>query len=204
MILKDKPTIKRYLSHLGADVIAKIKRAKTFADIGCAKGQLLKLLHAEFKKPKENLFGFDVSKKFIAETKKSFPHVYCWNFTYKKPPRQKFDVVFVLDVLEHIENPFKFLRNIIALMKNDSILVLSTPNINSFSYFIQKHKWFGFKDKTHKIFYCRASLFHLLEQYGLKVSKFKTISSTGFSFYDKMISALCLGGQILLVAEKKK
>ena len=203
MILKDEKSLKRYLQHLGPEVMVKIKKSQKLADIGCAKGQLLRLLHSEFKKPKKNLYGFDSSKSFVKEAKKTFPCVYLWDFAKKQSPKQKFDVVFALDVLEHIGNPVRFLKNLASLMKKESLLVLCTPNINSLSYSIQKNRWFGFKDKTHKIFYCRASLSYLLEQNGLKIIKFKTISSSGFAFYNKVISATGLGGQILLAAKRK-
>lgn len=203
MVLKDQATIKRYLHHLGPNLIAKIKKGESFADIGCAKGQLLKLLQTEFHKPKEGLYGFDISQSSIAAAKKTLPHIYYCDFGRDDPPKHKFDVVFALDILEHIENPSKFLENITSLMKNDSLLVLSTPNINSFSRFVQGPKWYGFKDKTHQIIYCSASLSYLLEQHRLRVCKFKTISATGFPLYDGMISTLGLGGQLLLTAKKK-
>lgn len=203
MILKDEKSLKKYLRHLGPEIITKIEKSQKIADIGCAKGRLLNLLHSEFKKPKKNLYGFDRSKSFVKEAKKTFPRIYLWDFAKKQPPKQKFDLVFALDVLEHVENPVPFLKNLISLMKKDSFLVLCTPNINSLSRFIQKNHWFGFKDKTHKNFYCRASLSYLLKQNKLKIIKFKTISSSRFAFYNKVISATGLGGQILLAAKKK-
>ena len=204
MILKDKSAIKRYLYHLGPETISKIKESDTFADYGCAKGQLLELLYEEFGKLKENLYGFDFSEDFITEAKKSFPNIYYIDFSNGKPPEQKFDLVFALDVIEHLENPSKFLENIVAVMKKGSVFILSTPNINSLFRFIQGSKWFGFKDKTHKAFYSHASLSRLIEKSGLKIIKFKTISDTGFPFYNKLISSACLGGQILLAAEKNE
>jgi 2-polyprenyl-3-methyl-5-hydroxy-6-metoxy-1,4-benzoquinol methylase len=204
MTLKDKSAIKRYLYHLGPEIISKIKESNTFADFGCAEGQLLELLHEEFGKSKENLYGFDFSEDFIAEAKKSFPNIYRIDFATGKPPEQKFDLVFALDVIEHLENPVKFLEDIAAAMKKNSLFILSTPNIYSLSRFIQGARWFGFKDKTHRVFYGRASLSRLVEKSGLKIIKFKTISDTGFLLYNKIISLTSLGGQILLAAEKKQ
>ncbi|PIS14953.1 hypothetical protein COT63_02565 [Candidatus Shapirobacteria bacterium CG09_land_8_20_14_0_10_38_17] len=202
MVLKKENEIQKIIQKLGPDLFQKIKEANKIADIGCAHGVLLFLLHTKLEKPKEGLYGFDVSKKFIAEAKKNFKNIYYWNFNQKRKWPQKFDVIFALDVIEHLENPQIFLKNIHSLMKNGGFLVLSTPNIHSFSRFIQGSQWFGFKDKTHKNFYCRASLFFLLKQEGLKIKKYKTLSSTTWPFYNWIISLFGLGGQVLLLAEK--
>ncbi len=202
MVLKKRNEISRIINKLGSGFWKKIKTADKIADMGCAKGKLLNFLHGEFKKPKEALYGFDIAKDFIAEAKKDFNHIYYWNLNYQKKWPQKFDIIFALDIIEHLENPQNFLKNISYLMEKGSLFVLSTPNIKSFSHFIQKSQWFGFKDKTHKRLYCRADLFPLLEQEGLRVKKYRTISSTGWPFYNWLISSLGLGGQILLLAEK--
>jgi 2-polyprenyl-3-methyl-5-hydroxy-6-metoxy-1,4-benzoquinol methylase len=41
----------------------------------------------------------------------------------------KFDYIFALEIIEHLENQFHFIRNIEKLMKVNSTLFLSTPNI---------------------------------------------------------------------------
>ncbi|MDP3093542.1 MAG: class I SAM-dependent methyltransferase [bacterium] len=204
MILKDKSAIKRYLHHLGPKVIDRIRRSEKLADFGCAEGRLLEVIEEHFGKTKENLYGFDVSESFVAEAKKAFPNVYYLDLSRDEMKERGFDVVFAFDIIEHLENPDKFLENIVSIMKNKGLLILSTPNINSLSHLIQKSNWFAFKDKTHKVLYSRSSLFPLLERFELKTIVSKTISDTGFPLYNKIISLTSLGGQILLAAEKKQ
>jgi len=204
MILKDKSAIKRYLHHLGPKVIDRIRQGEKFADLGCAEGRLLEVIEEHFGKSKENLYGFDVSESFVAEAKKAFPNAYFLDLSRDKIKEQDFDVVFAFDIVEHLENPDKFLENIVPAMKDEGLLILSTPNINSFSHLVQRSDWFAFKDKTHKVFYSRSSLFPLLDRFKLKTIVFKTISDTGFLLYNKIISLTSLGGQILLAAEKKQ
>ncbi len=45
---------------------------------------------------------------------------------------EKYDVVIALEIIEHLENPWKYLRDCISLLKSGGIIVLSTPNISSF------------------------------------------------------------------------
>jgi 2-polyprenyl-3-methyl-5-hydroxy-6-metoxy-1,4-benzoquinol methylase len=44
----------------------------------------------------------------------------------------KYDIVIALEILEHLQNPWKFLSDCMALVKDKGIIVLSTPNISNF------------------------------------------------------------------------
>ena len=46
--------------------------------------------------------------------------------------KEKFDAAVCLEVIEHVENPWKLLRDIYGLLNPGGILVLSTPNVTSF------------------------------------------------------------------------
>ena len=45
---------------------------------------------------------------------------------------EKYDVVIAVEILEHLKNPWKYLNDCISLLKDDGIIVLSTPNISNF------------------------------------------------------------------------
>ncbi len=44
----------------------------------------------------------------------------------------KYDLIVAMEIIEHIHNPWKYLSDCIALLKDDGIIVLSTPNISNF------------------------------------------------------------------------
>jgi len=202
MILKEKSLIKKYLYRLGPDIINRINRADKLADLGCGQGQLLELLNQEFAKNKKNLYGFDISSSFINKSKKSFNNVFCLDLNENKLPFQDFDIIFALDIIEHLEFPLGFLKNTALVIKPNGLIIISTPNTGSLSYLLQGKNWYAFKDKTHLHFYNRRQLNNLLKTAGFKTINLKTVSSTKHSFYNKIISILGLGGQILLAAEK--
>lgn len=44
----------------------------------------------------------------------------------------KYDVLIALEILEHLHNPWKYLNDCLTLLKDNGIIVLSTPNISNF------------------------------------------------------------------------
>ena len=204
MVLKKSGEIKKIIDSLGPRLINKIKIAHKIADIGCAEGELLKVLYRQFKKPQENLYGFEINTQFMARAKKLFPHIYQADFSRRQAAKRAFDLVFCLDVVEHVEKPNLLLANLAGWLKKDGFLVLATPNPDSLSHFLMGSRWFGFKDKTHRRFYRLLDLRRLLEKQGLKVAMAKSISCSGNNLYDRLISFLGLGGEIILLAQKNE
>lgn len=43
----------------------------------------------------------------------------------------KFDVIFAVEIIEHLENQFHFMRNVTACLSDGGYVFLTTPNINS-------------------------------------------------------------------------
>ena len=202
MVLKEKSVIKRYLNELGPNIISSIGQADKLADLGCGQGQLLELLSEDFKKDKSSLYGFDLSSDFINKTKKSFDNVFCLDLNKENLPAQDFEIIFALDVIEHLNSALVFLEKAALAIRSNGLIIISTPNTRSLSYFLQGKNWYAFKDETHLHFYNRQQLAKLLSQTGFKIINSKTISNTSYPIYNKIISILGLGGQILLAAEK--
>ncbi|MFH1454831.1 MAG: methyltransferase domain-containing protein [bacterium] len=60
----------------------------------------------------------------------------------------KFDVIFAIEIIEHLENQFNFMRCVKNLMKKDSVFYLSTPNVeNTFArikyFLVGRLQWFS-------------------------------------------------------------
>ncbi|PYS97856.1 MAG: hypothetical protein DMF63_18490 [Acidobacteria bacterium] len=43
----------------------------------------------------------------------------------------KFDAVAAIEIVEHLENPFRFIRQCAALLKPDGLMFLTTPNVEA-------------------------------------------------------------------------
>ena len=65
-----------------------------------------------------------------------------------------FDYVVAAEVIEHIENPWFFIRELYRVTKSDGIVVISTPNLHNWYvrlYFLLTSKLFNFLSSYEKI-----------------------------------------------------
>lgn len=50
---------------------------------------------------------------------------------FEKQNFQKYDLILGIETIEHLENPWQYLELLKNLIKNDGLIILSSPNINS-------------------------------------------------------------------------
>jgi 2-polyprenyl-3-methyl-5-hydroxy-6-metoxy-1,4-benzoquinol methylase len=99
---------------------------------------------------------------------------YDWLSTWKD---QKFDHIIFADVLEHLYDPYKVLKESVALLKDDGTILISIPNISHNSVIIDlinnnfEYRELGLLDNTHIRFFTRRTLEKMVKNAGLKVSK---------------------------------
>src|SRR3989344_5248458 len=101
-------------------------QADSILDVGCGEGFTLNRLKEN--KIGKRLEGIEYSKTAIELGKKSYPDIKItqgdiYNLSYKD---NEFDLVLCTEVLEHLENPTKGLKELIRVSKK--YLVVSVPN----------------------------------------------------------------------------
>jgi 2-polyprenyl-6-hydroxyphenyl methylase / 3-demethylubiquinone-9 3-methyltransferase len=111
-----------------------------------------------------------------------------------------FDVIVLIDVIEHIEADASFLRDIGRVLCNGGFIILSTQNSFSLNfwleapvqrYVLKNREWMGW-DTTHVRFYNPKTLFHLLSSCG-----FCVVNSSGTYFVPTFRSFLQRDFQVL-------
>ncbi len=63
----------------------------------------------------------------------------------------KYDCVVAMEIIEHIENPWKFMRDISSLLKGNGIVLISTPNVANFASrirFLMRGNLLGFEKEN--------------------------------------------------------
>jgi 2-polyprenyl-3-methyl-5-hydroxy-6-metoxy-1,4-benzoquinol methylase len=179
----------------------KIKPKSRVLDIGCAYGYFLKLCDEYGMET----YGIDISRYAIEKASKItkaklFVHDIDNGIKFFK--NNFFDLIVMLDVIEHTKSPFNVLKEVYRVLKPDGKLVVTTPNINAIERFISNNNWHGFKDKTHLYLFTPTSLRFLAEKVGFKILTLETSFRPLPKFMQSFANKTGLGGQIWIVGSK--
>jgi len=100
-------------------------KGKLVADVGCGIGHLLKFVAPSAP---HSLTGFDYSENALAIARSQLPEIDFQYLDLYKPPEAKFDVIFCIEVLEHLLYPDNALRNLLQMMASSGVALLTVPN----------------------------------------------------------------------------
>ena len=93
-------------------------------------------------------------------------------------PEESYDLVFMIQTIEHAENPGSVLNSIFKLLKKGGRLVIVTDNTGSIDIKLFKRKyWAGYHFPRHWNLFNRHSLVKLGSKSGFEVDNFTTIVS---------------------------
>jgi SAM-dependent methyltransferase len=80
---------------------------------------------------------------------------------------ESMDAITMWDYLEHSPDPLGDLKACRSLLKKGGVILLSIPNVDSWSYRLLGKKWIGFKNIEHLYFFSRETMAQLARQAGL-------------------------------------
>ncbi len=106
----------------------KINRKIKIMDLGCGNGVLSNQLE---KEKKIKIDRVDSNFQTLKLNKNVKGKLICYNISKKNyKMKNKYDVIFLFDVLEHVKNDKQFLNNIYFHLKKNGVLILNVPSIN--------------------------------------------------------------------------
>ncbi len=161
------------------------KDAKRLLDIGCSTGGF----GANLKKVTSTIeiWGIEPYSSAASEASKQLDKVINGIFEKDMPELegQKFDVIVFNDVLEHLVNPEKVLKDCHQYLNEGGVVVASIPNIMYFPLFVKqlllKEDWEYMKegvfDNTHLRFYTKKSMLRLFKDSGYTVQHIQGINA---------------------------
>jgi 2-polyprenyl-3-methyl-5-hydroxy-6-metoxy-1,4-benzoquinol methylase len=135
-------------------------------DVGCGRGRMLD----EFKRRGWETFGTELSEQAACAARKEFGlnvraiALEDWGFKEKF-----FDAITLWHALEHLPDPHRTLREVSKILKDDGLLVVSTPNFDSFQAKVSKEKWFHLDVPRHYYHFSTRTLTKMLESVGFRV-----------------------------------
>ena len=158
------------------DRIPEIRRAgMKILEVGCGVGGTLYAINDW--NPTADLYGIEIDPG-VSNFAKNFGKVFNDNVE-KILPRgdENFDYIICGDVVEHLVNPWKALKNLQKMVKPGGHLIASIPNIMNIEVLEQvlhgrwDYKDAGILDRTHLRFFTLNSIKEMFEQADLKIEK---------------------------------
>ncbi|CAB1275124.1 sulfotransferase [Candidatus Nitrosacidococcus tergens] len=173
-----------------------IKVPLKLLDVGCFEGQLLDEI--KIKTPWQG-FGLEANPKAVEAVSKKGHLVWQGHGSQATeiiPKSHQFDVIFMGQAIEHMNNPVQVLRQLRLLLAPSGVLILSTPNLDS-----RQINWFGptwahWHAPYHRYIFSKKGLYALAKQVGLKSVCFKTFSHPYWSALSIIQNSLGLGGSV--------
>ncbi len=136
-------------------------------DIGCSTGIFLKAASSHY-----DGVGLDISKyatEFATNNlgvKAKCGTIFDLNFEQKN-----FDIITMWDVIEHVRDPDKYIDKVSQFIRPGGLLALSTGNIQSLMFKVQKKKWHLLIPPQHLFYFSPNTISILLENHGFKIIK---------------------------------
>jgi SAM-dependent methyltransferase len=145
---RDKEEVERF-----ARIVASGGRNLAIMDVGCAEGELSVLLARQGHK----VTAADISPSFLDQTKRRAAEngvvVSTVLLDVEQQPRPElensFDVIYLMDVIEHLRCPAQGLVTLRAMLHEKGTLVIHTPNLASLG---QVYRYVKFRKKRENYF----------------------------------------------------
>ena len=170
----------KFLSH---------SKNKKLLDVGCSSGSVLKIAAKLGYKVK----GVDIAIKPVITARKLGFDVFHGTLNEAKYKVNEFDLIILFEILEHIVDPVGLIKECHRILKKDGLILINTPNPDSWSAKFLREKWTGYsltKMGGHISFFTPKSMGVLAKISNLKLIYIKTKNVSFFykeNFSNKMI-----------------
>jgi SAM-dependent methyltransferase len=130
-------------------------------EVGCASGYFLFAV----KKHVKSVTGVELTKDFVKYARGKGLDV---RESLDEVPDHSCDLIFVYHVLEHIEDPIRFLKDVKKKLSQSGKLIIEVPNVDDVlvsAYKIKNHLDF-YWEIAHKYYFSKDSLRQVLDRAG--------------------------------------
>ncbi len=146
------------------DILPFCKSKGLALDIGCAAGYFLDVLKRDLWQTE----GIELEEKMYQSLIKQGYKV------SNQPledfvPSDQYDLITMFDVIEHLPELQADFAKLADMLSANGILVLATPNIDSFQSKVFGDRWFQFKPIEHLYYFSPRTLKHLAQKHGLYI-----------------------------------
>lgn len=184
---------------------------KSVADIGCGAGVVLNLINNEFDG--KELTGYDISDNVEKFWEGIDPKITFYNEDFFTFNEEQYDVIVSLDVLEHVENYYEFIKKIRGRGKHfifhvplDMFVLASLTNnyrrkkdeLGHLHYYDKNTILEVFKDCGYKVKDYKFTKAYKVAKTG-RAKKMRLLRTIGEKILGKDLNSRVLGGYSLIV-----
>jgi len=176
-------------------MVRKASKGKKLLDIGTGTGYF----PGYMKKKGYQVSGVEIDPKAREFAKKEFGFpVYSPEDFLKNEIKDKFDVITLWHVLEHLDNFDLYIQRMMEHLEPGGSLVIALPNCSAFDARHYKESWAGYDVPRHLWHFTPSTLTLLAEKYGLKITIMKRLILD--PFYNAMLSEKYKGNKFYMVS----
>ena len=148
-------------------------------DIGGGSGSALDILQqADARIHDTVVLDMDDGAKRIAESR---GHDFVHGRIEDYAPDGLYDLVLMLNLIEHVANPAEVLRKVTSLLKPGGRIIVKTPNWRSLDHYLFRHQsWGGYHCPRHWVLWTMPGFRILVESCGLEVVSAKFTQGAPF------------------------
>ncbi len=142
-------------------------------DIGCGAGTFVKLAG----KSGFDARGLEESEEAvrIAQRNQAGTIFHCSVYELAEHGEQ-FDILTLFHCLEHVLDPFRFLKGLQKLLRKPGRIIVQVPNTKSLQATLFGSRWYGLDCPRHIYNYSTFSLMHLLGRAGYRIHRVRHFS----------------------------
>ena len=167
LVYKNAEKIRIKLNEKRFHDLSKYNIKKRILDIGCATGFFLDLA----KKNGLDTYGIELSYEAYEIAKKKHDNIFNGTLEDAKFSDSQFDTITMFDVIEHVLNPDKTIKEVSRIMNKDGILAITTPDFSSSHSKIMGKHWYQINPSQHLFYFTPQTIRLLLEKHGFKIIK---------------------------------
>jgi glycosyltransferase involved in cell wall biosynthesis/SAM-dependent methyltransferase len=167
-----------------------------FLDVGCFEGDLLEKLK---DRTKWKLFGLEANANAVQIARSKGHSV--WQATAEDAPLvvpedSSFDVIFLGQTMEHLDDPLIALNRLRGLLSPGGIIVLTVPNLDSKQVELFGPTWAHWHMPYHRTLLSRKALRRMAKLAGMHVDRLRTRSHPYWTTMSVQLNRLGLGAVV--------
>lgn len=169
-------------------LVEALKKQGSLLDVGCGDGQFLKIMADNGWR----VCGVETATSAADRLNKEKYSIYYGTLKENIFNAEDFDVITIWQALEHFDDPEEYLAIIYRILKEDGILVISIPNIDSFQARFSRNKWFHLDLPRHKWHFTPETILEMLTKYSFYVKQIKhfSIEYNPFGWWQSLFNLL--------------